>query len=213
MNSNRKSLMVVSIALVMAIAVPTNAVLADTSPYLNIKTAVVNGAINGAALDAVLYTSGHIPKDGSGGAFGYGILTSAGDNAVIVATTHKGVKDSIAQGSDAGPIWHTHFVRLGVDPTGLCGQNAEVQAITFEEPGRVVVTGNTAIFNLIPSSFTGTDSFTGKPLTLTPGHNVQNVVSFELVPHFNTQTGALQAICVTHPMNAQQIVTNPNTIS
>jgi hypothetical protein len=52
-----------------------------------------------------------------------------------------------------------------------------------------------------------------KPLTLTPGHNVQNVVSFELVPHFNTQTGALQAICVTHPMNAQQIVTNPNTIS
>jgi hypothetical protein len=43
---------------------------------------VVNGAVNGAALDAVLYTAGHIPKDGSGGAFGYGILTSAGLNAV-----------------------------------------------------------------------------------------------------------------------------------
>jgi hypothetical protein len=198
----------------MAIAVPTNAVLADTSspPYLNIKTAVVNGAVNGAALQAVLYTGGHIPKDGSGGAFGYGILTSAGDNAVIVATTHKGVKDSIAQGSDAGPIWHTHFVRLGVDKTGPCGSNPEVQAITFEQPGRVVVTGNTAIFDLIPSSFTDTDSLTGKPLTLTPGHNVQNVISFVLVPHFST-TGALEAVCVTSPMSAQQIITNPNTIS
>ena len=78
MNSNQKFLMVVSLALVMEIAVPTNAVLAYTSsPYLNIKTAVVNGAVNGAALHAVLYAGGHIPKDGSGGAFGYGILTSA----------------------------------------------------------------------------------------------------------------------------------------
>jgi hypothetical protein len=215
MNSNQKFLMVVSIALVMAIAVPTNAVLAYTSsPYLNIKTAVVNGAVNGAALDAVLFTGGHIPKDGSGGAFGYGILTSAGDNAVIVATTHKGVKDSIAQDGDAGPIWHTHFVRLGVDPSSPCqmlGSNVpEVQAITFEQPGRVVVTGNTAIFNLIPSSFTGTDSFTGKPLTLTPGHDVQNVVSFVLKPE--TQNDVLH-VCVTNPVPAEQIITNPNTIS
>jgi hypothetical protein len=210
-SNQKKFLMFVFIALVMAIAVPSNAVLATSSAFLNVKTAVVNGAINGAALDAVLYTGGHIPKDGSGGAFGYGILTSAGDNAVIVATTHKGVKDSIAQGSDAGPIWHTHFVRLGVDTTGLCGNEAQVQAITFQEPGRVIVTGNTAIFNVIPSSFTGTDSLTGKLLTLTPGHNVQNVVSFELVPHFST-TGALEAVCVTNISPAQQIITNPNTI-
>jgi hypothetical protein len=178
---------------------------------LNIKTAVVNGAVNSAALDAVLYTGGHIPKDGSGGAFGYGILTGAGDNAVIVATTHEGVKDSITQ-SGAGPIWHTHFVRLGVDPAGPCNNDPQVQAITLQEPGRVVVTGNTAIFNLIPSSFRGTDSLTGKPLTLTPGHNVQIVVSFVLVPHFSN-TGALQAVCVTNISPAQQIVTNPNTIS
>lgn len=204
--------MVVPIALVMATAVPTNAVLVYAStPYLNIKTAVVNGAVNGAALDAVLYTGGSIPKDGSGGAFGYGILTSAGNNAVIVATTHQGVKDSITQGSDAGPIWHTHFVRLGVDTSGPCGNDLQVQGITFQEPGRVVVVGNTAIFNLIPSSFTGTDSFTGNLLTLTPGHNVQNVVSFVLIPHFSN-TGALQAVCVTNISPAQQIVTNPNTI-
>src|SRR5215831_11705425 len=155
MNYNQhthKFFIVVSIALVMAIAVPTNAVLADTSshPYLNIKTAVVNGAVNGAALQAVLYTGGHIPKDGSGGAFGYGILTSAGNNAVIVATTHEGVKDSIAQRSDSGPIWHTHFVRLVADEATCGATGARVAAITFEQPGRVVVTGNTAIFDLTP---------------------------------------------------------------
>jgi hypothetical protein len=69
---------------------------------------------------------------------------------------------------------------LGVGITGYCGTYPEIQAITLQEPGRVVVVGSTAIFNLIPSSFTGTDGLTGKPLTLTPGHNVQNVVSFKL---------------------------------
>jgi hypothetical protein len=213
-SNQKKFFMIASIGLVMAIAVPSNAVLATSSAFLNVKTAVVNGATNGAALDAVLYTGGHIPKDGSGGAFGYGILTSAGDNAVIVATTHKGVKDSVAQGSDAGPIWHTHFVRLGVDPTSPCNSGTssnvpEVQAITFQEPGRVIVTGNTAIFNLIPSSFTGTDSFTGKLLRLTPGHNVQNVVSFVLQP---IMKDTVLHVCVTNISPAQQIVTNPNTI-
>jgi hypothetical protein len=90
----------------------------------------------------------------------------------------------------------------------MLGSNVpEVQAITFEQPGRVVVTGNTAIFNLIPSSFTGTDSFTGKPLTLTPGH--QNVVSFVLKPIM--KDGVLQ-VCVTNITPARQIITNPNTI-
>ncbi len=60
-----KCLMVVSIASVMAIAIPTDAVLASTAGYLTIKTAAVN-----SRLDAVIPTDGPIPKDGSGGAFG-----------------------------------------------------------------------------------------------------------------------------------------------
>lgn len=202
--------MVVSIASVVAIAVPANAVLASVpSPYLNIKTAVVNGAVRGTGLDAVLYTGGTIPKDGSGGAFGYGIITRAGLDAVIVATTHQGVKDSVDQGSDAGPVWHTHFVRLGFGITGLCGTNPEIQAITFQEPGRVVVVGSIAILQLIPSSFTGTDALTGHLLTLTPGHNVQNVVSFELVP---ISQGSVHAVCVVNIKDAQHIVKNPGDI-
>lgn len=200
-----KFLVVVSIALVMAIAVPTNTVLASTAGYLTIKTA----AANSAGLDAVIPTDGSIPKDGSGGAFGYGIITRAGNNAVIVATTHQGVKDSVDQGSKAGPVWHTHFVRLGFGITGLCRTNPEIQAITFQEPGRVVVVGSTAILQLIPSSFTGTDALTGHPLTLTPGHNVQNVVSFELVP---VSQGGAHAICVENIRDAQHIVKNPGDI-
>ncbi|MGA9152125.1 MAG: hypothetical protein WBZ36_16235 [Candidatus Nitrosopolaris sp.] len=43
------------------------------------------------------------------------------------------------------------------------------------------------------------------------GNFVQNVDSFELQPII--QGGVLQAVCVQNIMSAQQIVTNPNTIS
>ena len=34
----------------------------------------------------------------------------------------------------------------------------------------------------MPNSFTGTDSLTNQPLTLSPGNNVDNAVSFSLIP-------------------------------
>src|SRR5207245_2621217 len=95
---------------------------ASPPPYLVINQAIVQTS----GLNAILRTNGAIPTDGSGGAFGYGILTSAGTFAVIVSTTHQGVRDSVTQGSGAGPIWHNHFVRLGFGVTGLCGSNPEV---------------------------------------------------------------------------------------
>lgn len=168
--------------------------------YLTIDAAIVNTAV----LDAALVTDGVIPTDGSGGAFGYGIVTSAGLSAIIVATTHQGVRDSVTQGTDSGPIWHTHFVRLAVISTGPCGSNPQVTAITFQQPGRVFIADNVAVFVGIPPSFTGTDALTGKPLTLSPGHNVQNVVSFVLVPKF--QGGSLRAVCVEDTTSAQHII-------
>lgn len=178
---------------------PPNA--ASTSPgYLTIRFAVINSAL----LDATLNTNGIIPTHGSGGAFGYGLITTAGLNAVIVATTHEGVKDSTTQGTDAGPIWHNHFVRLAVIPSGPCGSNPQVTAITLQEPGQLFISNTNAILVRIPSSFTGTDALTGKPLTLTPGHNVQNVVSFVLQPIFQGST--LKAVCVDDIMPAQHIL-------
>jgi hypothetical protein len=176
---------------------------ASTSPgYLTINTALVQTSV----LNAILRTNGVIPTDGSGGAFGYGIITSAGLTAVIVATTHQGVRDSVTQGSSAGPIWHNHFVRLAVITSGPCASNPQVTAITFQQPGRLLVSGNHADLQGIPSSFTGTDALTGNPLTLTPGHNVQNVVSFVLAPIFSG--GSLKAVCVEHITPAQHIIKN-----
>jgi hypothetical protein len=91
---------------------------------------------------------------------------------------------------------------LGFGVSGLCGNNPEVVAITFQQPGRVVIAGSQAILQGIPSSFTGTDALTGKPITLSPGHNVQNVISFILDPKF--QGGALKAVCVEDIIPAQQ---------
>jgi hypothetical protein len=77
MNSNQnlvcKCLLVVSISplLVVAITIPTNAVLA--SPGYRI---INNAIVQSAGLTALLQTNGRIPTDGSGGAFGYGIVTT-----------------------------------------------------------------------------------------------------------------------------------------
>jgi hypothetical protein len=174
---------------------------ASTSPgYLTISWAVINSAL----LDATLHTNGIIPTSGSGGAFGYGIVTTAGLSAVIVATTHEGVKDSTTQGTDSGPIWHNHFVSLAVIAGGPCGSNPQVTAITLQQPGQVFISNTNAILIGIPPSFTGTDALTGKPLTLSPGHNVQNVVSFVLQPIFQGST--LRAVCVDDITPAQHVL-------
>lgn len=72
---------------------------------------VINADVNvkpNDRLDARVETAGEIPEDGSGGAFGYGILSNDGD-AVIVATTHGGVLDSEEQDDASDPIMHTHL--------------------------------------------------------------------------------------------------------
>jgi uncharacterized membrane protein YgcG len=189
-----KRILVLSVVLVMAIAIPSTTVLAATGGYLTIDTAKVSTG----ALAALLQTDGIIPQDGSGGAFGYGIMTNAGNNAVIVATTNAGLKDSVTQGSDSDPVWHNQFVRLAAGSS--CNGNPQVAAITFEQPGIVSVTGSQVSIAGIPSSFTGTDALTGNPLTLTPGHDVQRVVSFVLVPK------SQGVICVENMKDAANII-------
>jgi hypothetical protein len=51
-----------------------------------------------SGLNAIITTNGRIPTDGSGGAFGYGILTNQGVGALIVSTTHQKIRDSVTQG-------------------------------------------------------------------------------------------------------------------
>jgi len=195
-----KGILAVSVVLILTIAIPATTVLAASPGYLTIKRAVVSSG----ALDALLQTNGNIPKDGSGGAFGYGIMTKAGDNAVIIATTNDNIRDSTTQGTGSGPIWANHFAKLAVVPGGLCGSDKQITAITYEQPGIVSVKGSQVSIAGIPSTFTGTDSITGNPLTLSPGNNVQKVVSFVLDPKPSIQD--LKAVCVKNMTPAEQVI-------
>ena len=178
-------------ALSAAIAV-SPIIVSAVSDFLNLRDVLVRK--NPSGLDAVFKTHGLIPRDGSGGAFGYGLLTSKGLDAVIVSTTHKGVLDSETQRNANDPIFHNHFVKLKTG-VALCGSNPAVEKITFQSPGNIKIKSTDALQARIPKSLTGTDSLTGKPLALNPGNNVQNAVSFKLDPKFQDNT--LVAVCVT----------------
>ncbi len=70
--------------------------------------------------------SAKIPKDGSFGAFGYGIFTTDGFDNVLALTTHKGIDDHSSQGGDASnPVFHAHVLDLA--PATTCvGFDAQV---------------------------------------------------------------------------------------
>lgn len=140
------------------------------------------------------------------GAHGYGIITDKGLDAVMVVTTHGGVLDSAAQKDASDPVYHTHYVQLAKNVSGLCGDNPEVKDITFQEPGKATIAGHVAILRNLPPSFTGTSSLTGNALTLAPGTNFANAVQFDLEPHFN-ESGGLSAVCVTNIQMAQHVLT------
>jgi hypothetical protein len=152
--------------------------------FLNLDQVLVRK--NPSGLDAIFKTNGVIPTNGNGvpSAFGYGLLTE-GSSAIIVSTTHKGVLDSATQlGDGFNPIFHNHFITL--KPTTGTGCPAEafraVDQITFQSPGQVSIQSTEALQARIPNSFTGTDSLTNQPLTLSPGNNVNQAVSFSLIP-------------------------------
>jgi hypothetical protein len=144
-----------------------------------------------------------IPTDGTGGAFGYGILTEDGD-AILVAHTHPGVLDSEEQNYILDPTWHNHFVRLG--EVAECGEDQGVVDITWQSPGEVRIDDNTARISGVPTDeFEGWDSITGKELSMTLGETVSEVISFKLDPVFDEEDG-LQAVCVTDIRSAEEEV-------
>jgi hypothetical protein len=205
---NNQFYVVISMLLVMVIS-PTTLAFASTSSsstdnedFLNIREATIDA--DSDEMSAFLETHGHIPTDGSGGAFGYGILTSEGLDAVVVSTTHAGVLDSEEQEDADDPVWHNHFVTLG-EGSENCGNDPNVESITFESPGQVNINDNNANLRDIPASFSGTDALTNNDLTIEPGTDVDDVVSFKLSPQFN-DNDELEAVCVTDLQSAENIV-------
>jgi hypothetical protein len=171
--------------------------------FLTIDRALVSVDNEDEEIAALLKAHGIIPKDGSGGAFGYGILTEAGLNGVIVTTTHAGVKDSELQEDASDPVFHNHYLKLETGLSGLC-QGPEVADLTFESPGDVNVAHKFVFMRDLPFSFSGTSALTNEPLTITPGGNIDDVVSFTLEPKFDDD-GNLAAVCVNDIMSAKHL--------
>lgn len=171
--------------------------------FLTIDRAVVIVDEEAEETAAFLRTAGSIPQDGSGGAFGYGILTDVGLDGVIVTTTHAGVLDSEVQDDASDPVFHNHYVELATGLSGLC-EGPEVADLTFESPGDVNVLQRHVLMDDLPFSFSGTSALTDEPLTITPGGNVEDVVSFTLEPKFDDE-GNLAAVCVNDITPAERL--------
>ena len=126
----------------------------------------------------LLNVNGEVVKDGTNGAFGYGVKLNTEGLVFFVATTHGGVYDSETQNiANPEPVWHNHVVKL--DENTACGDNLAVIDITNESPVKVIV-GNEVITakNAAYETFTG--QLAGEELALVEPTDV--VASFTIRP-------------------------------
>lgn len=169
------SLLAVSLSLVISSPLAMVWASSNGDDFLEIKKAEIG--IKEDIIKTIFFkTRGEIPTDGSGGAFGYGVVTA--DNKSIVTTTHATVLDSELQANIYDPVWHNHFAQLKtVDPT-ICPSTLAVDDLSFESPGIVKVKDSFASLKNLPASAEG--QFSEQPIT--PGSDVKVVASFKLVP-------------------------------
>jgi hypothetical protein len=189
------------------------AIASTIEDFLDIERATVD--ISDHKLNkAKIQTESHIPTDGSEGAFGYGIITDRGLEAVIITTTHAGVYDSEEQDDAGDPVFHNHYVALAED-RDKCGKDPKVEKITFESPGEVDIQKKNAILENVPLKFKGTsvtpvtdeeDVEFGKDIKFKAGNDVDNVVSFKLEPQFDGDD--IEAVCVTDIEPADEVIQN-----
>lgn len=197
-----KKILGISIAAIFAIGMIASPIGVDAAgSFLDLKKAKVEIDDDDEFEEVKFKAKAKIPKNGSGGAFGYGIISGAGLEAIAVSTTHAGVKDSEAQSDASDPVFHNHYVALQdsqADGTGLC-PGLEVRDITFQEPGEVEVKGKKAIMEEVPFSFSGTHSLSGADISFTADENVGAAVSFTINPvdgDGNTSVTDIQAVCI-----------------
>lgn len=130
-------------------------------------------------IDATIISSEEIEEVG---AYGYGVITSAGLDGILVTTTHGGIQDSAAQTDAFDASFHNHYVALTDNGNikDAC-PGLEVVDITWDAPGDVIVLDNVAVFDG-PAKFKSTHSLTGEKLKFKTHGPVGAVVSFTIDP-------------------------------
>ncbi|HYE34262.1 hypothetical protein [Methylocaldum sp.] len=161
---------------------------AETASYLNVKEAEVEWESKAKAevLDVEIETSGTVPMDGKAGAFGYGALTDATNN-VVVLVTHLPIDDSSHEDAKSG--FHTHVLDLK-QPTAACtGATLEVD---LENSSK-----NTAFDANYAWSIKGTKiKLEDIPMADLGDAGVENLVTFTIKPVLDAQQKPTN-LCVT----------------
>lgn len=151
-----------------------------------------------STLHANLTSNNEIVQDGSNGAIGIAIITDKGFESIVASTTHGGVLDSEKQINADDPAWHNHFVKLAINNStdSKCGNNPQVEELTFQSPGDLSINNTDMRISNIPLKFDATNSLDNKSLSFEQGNSIDKVATFKLQPHFDAQN-AVEAVCVT----------------
>lgn len=178
-------------AAIMVAILPSQAVateLSEFSSIAQIKNKNINAIINS---DEMIEESG---------AYGYGVITKAGLNGILVTTTHGGVLDSAMQTDASDARFHNHYLSLQdskKDGSGLC-PTFEVKDISWDAPGDVTILEDTAVFDG-PTEYKSTHSLTGKKVSFRNLGPIGSVVSFTITPvdgKGNFSVDPIEAVCI-----------------
>jgi hypothetical protein len=186
-----------------------------TMGFLDVNKAFVAKKPNGG-IAALFLADARIPKDGSGGAFGYGVVfgdvLSGAKDSLAVVTTHKGVYDSEDQANADDPKWHAHLVQPVDGSANGCAPNAAIGGLSLKvgqlskvSPGHTIVLGKAASFTNMPASLTGESVLSPNPVTFQRGNDVAAGGSFTL--RIDGTTGG--AICIENVTPAGQTTVYP----
>ena len=171
-----------------------------STTFTELTTAVV--ITDSSELEKVrIYAGADVPTDGSGGAFGYGVISSAGLDAIVVTTTHAGVKDSIAQVDADDASFHNHYVKLTDNADDAKCPGLEVVDISYQEPGDVSVSGSGVVIEDAPYYFGATHSLSEAHISFNADADVNDVVYFSIDPvdsegNTITDVADLAAVCI-----------------
>lgn len=201
MNTNKKLVLGMSLTAV-AIMMVASPVLANEfakfSSIVQIRDKNIGAIVNS---DEVIEESG---------AYGFGVVTSAGLEGILITATHGGVLDSAAQTDANDASFHNHYVSVQdsqVDGSGLC-PTLEVKDISWDEPGDVTVLDDAAVFDG-PTEFKSTHSLTGDEVTFSNLGPVGSVVSFTITPvdeNGSLSLDPIVAVCIDVVETADPLV-------
>ncbi len=177
-----KAILAISFAAAFAVSMIASAPLAEAAGHLFIKKTDVK-VKNLSTLETTIKVNGKIPTDGSGGLFGYGIVTDpVGFNNVLALTTHAGAFDHTHQLPEgaSNPVFHAHVLDLAAP--GTIGDNCVGLGDAVVDFGSSVSSGNN-IDAQYPVKVKGQKiEVKNVPVSDLNDSGVEGIVAFNIVP-------------------------------